>query len=147
VKLDEEYAKMDLKCRQRVWLFAYYGTDYSRSEACRLAGVDPEVVKGWLADKNFAALMRQMEDSKKDLYESALVGLVKQGEPSAVVFANKTLNRDRGYNDKVESTLNVNVSHSVDDLGLSLEERKKLLEAVRARNEMKVLEVKALEVK
>lgn len=139
IKLDQEVEKLELRGKQRLYLFALMGTDYNGSEACRLTGLDPSVVRGWLADKQFAELHRYVQDSKKDLYESALVGLVKQGEPSAVVFANKTLNRDRGYNDKVETNLNVNVTHSLDDLGLSLEERKKLLEAVRLRNEQKLL--------
>lgn len=145
IKIDEEISRLQTRSKQRLFLFAFHATDYSRSEACRLIGVDPSVVKGWLADKSFAELMAQMEEGKKDLYESALVSLVKQGEPSAVVFANKTLNRDRGYNDKVDSNVTVNVSHSVDDLGLSLEDRKRLLEAIRAKNETKLLESKVID--
>lgn len=144
IKIDQEIDKMETRSKQRLFLFAYHGTDFNRTEACRLVGIDPEVFKTWIADKNFAKLMQHMEEAKDDLYESALVGLVKQGEPSAVVFANKTRNRSRGYNDKVETSVNVNVSHSVDDLGLSLEDRKKLLEAVRARNQVKLLETKEI---
>ncbi len=76
-------------------------------------------------------VVKQTHEAKKDLFESALVGLVKQGEPSAVVFANKTLNRDRGYNDKVEVTHVLGEQHSVEDLQLSLEQRKEILAAIR----------------
>jgi hypothetical protein len=146
IRIDQEINRLSLRMKQQLYLHALECTDYSASESSRLTGITPYRIKEWMQDKQFAQLLSYVQESKKDLYESALVQLVKQGEPQAVVFANKTLNRDRGYNDKTESTVNVNVAYSVDQLGLSLEDRKKLLEAVRAKQTMNLQDKQILEV-
>lgn len=139
IKLEQEVKELETREKQRLYFFAFYSCDFNRSEACRTTGITLNELAKWRTDKDFLKVEREMQDAKKDLYESALVQLVKQGEPSAVVFANKTLNRDRGYNDKVEVDVTTSPGFSVDDLGLSLEERKKILCAIRERQEQKAL--------
>ena len=54
---------------------------------------------------------------------------------------NKTFNKDRGYNDKIELSVEGSVQHehvhahiSVDELDLSLEVKREILQAIRLRN-------------
>jgi transposase len=132
--LDEEVRASPQAERQQLYLYALVNGNFTRSEACRKVGISASCVYEWeQKDRQFKELTKQVEEAKKDFYESALVKLVRQGDTNAVVFANRTYNRDRGYNDKVEVNVSGNVTHSVDQLGLSLEVRKQILLAMRAK--------------
>lgn len=132
--LDEEVRLSPQAERQQLYLYALVNGNFTRSEACRKVGLTPSCVWLWeQKDRTFKELVKQVEEAKKDFYESALVRLVRQGETNAVIFANRTYNRDRGYNDKVEVNVTGTVTHEVDQLNLSLEVRKQILLAMRQK--------------
>jgi hypothetical protein len=88
-------------------------------------------------DPEFAELVDEIHLHKKDFFESKLVELVQSGDSSATIFANKTMNRDRGYGDKttIEHTGTVVVEQRVvqiGDLALPVDVRRAILGAVRA---------------
>jgi hypothetical protein len=102
--------------------------------------------ENWVThEPEFGELMNEIHEHKKNFFEAALVGLVASGDSSATIFVNKTFNKDRGYNDKIELSVEGSVQHehvhahvhahiSVDELDLSLEVKREILQAIRLRN-------------
>ncbi len=126
------------KARQELFFHALVHYNFNPSHACRAVNVSKDELDRWVtSDPDFARLVEQMHWHKKNLFEGKLVELVMQGDPSAVIFANKTHNRDRGYNDKVEvdvkHTHTHKHSHRVKVSTLSLEAKKEMLAQLRAK--------------
>src|SRR5690606_21892274 len=71
----------------------------------------------------------------KNFIEDGLMDLIEIRNPNAVIFANKTLNRDRGYDEKIEVHHSGQVNHkhefSIDQLNLDTETKRKVLNAIR----------------
>lgn len=129
--LDQEVAKLSVNWRQRLFVHAVMACSFSVTQAKDMIGISGTDIKLWRQEPAFRELLAEAQLAKKDLVESALMDLVREREPAAVIFASKTLNRDRGYNDKTEIALTDERTVSVEEMGLSLEDQKKLLEAVR----------------
>lgn len=146
------------RVRQELFIHALVDSGFDLSKALRLAAVPKQVYNRWMTTTSFNELMDELMWHKKNFIEGALLDLVKQRNPQAVIFANKTQNADRGYGDKttVEHTGTVTHRHElvpVDELSLPLETRKIILDAMRQRNERlkleekKVIDVQAIPVK
>lgn len=141
----ELLAHHGLKARQLLFLHALVHCNFNRSAACRMTGLSTKNVERWIdQDTEFQQMVHEVFQAKKDLFEEKLVALVKAGETAAVLFANRTLNRDRGYGNKVEVEVSGNVNHghkhvSVADLDLPLADRKRMLARLRAKQDPKAL--------
>ena len=87
---------------------------------------------------------RKFNGTKKNFFESSLIGLVEEGHPGAVIFANKTVNADRGYSEKlrIEHTAQGNDLIDINELELDLDTRKKILDAIRSKKAKPVLELR-----
>jgi hypothetical protein len=138
------------RARQHLFIHALVVSHFNLSEACRKVNVTRKTMENWIrTDPTFGELVQEVVWHKKNFFEDALVRLVATGDPSAVIFVNKTFNRDRGYADKTTMDVTVSgvVQHShtvvpVESLGLDLETRKLLLERVRgAKN--RIIDVQA----
>lgn len=117
------------RARQTLYVHALIHTGFRNLEACRFVGISPHTVVKWKQhDADFLTLMDQIHEMKKDFCEGALMGLVASGDTSAVLFTNKTLNRDRGYDPKITISHEGSVKHQVDISQLNLPV--KVLEAV-----------------
>lgn len=133
------------KTKQHLFLYAIVHTNFNASAALRLINVPRKSFESWLhKDPDFAELMDEIHWHKKNFFEEALVRLVKRGDPGAIIFVNKTYNRDRGYTDKLDVSITGQVNHlhaavKVDELNLPLEQRKTLLEAVRKQKQLQEL--------
>jgi hypothetical protein len=134
----------DLTKRQRMNLFMYAIVDcnFNASAACQKIGLSSGDYARWKKDPDFRDLMMQMHEAKKDLFEGGLIGLVKQGDVNATIFANRTANADRGYNPakKVEHTGLIGHEHmtvEMDDIieELPLEVQVVIREAIKKRHE------------
>jgi hypothetical protein len=133
------------KGRQMLFLHALLHHNFNLSKACKAVMIPKTTLDTWLAaDEEFSRLIEEMDWHKKNYFEDAFFQLVKEGNPSAVIYANKTYNADRGYGSKKVIEKNVNVSGSiahghaildVSELDLPLEQRKKILQAMRAKKE------------
>lgn len=89
--------------RQSLFLYALVASNFSATDACRKVGISPHTMRDWIEkDENFRELVDEIHIAKKDFFESSLIELVRDGDRAAVIFANKTFNRDRGYADKQE---------------------------------------------
>lgn len=126
------------RIRQSLFIHAMVATNFNRAEACRKVNLSYDAVTNWLrTDAEFARLMDMVTEMKKDFCESALMGLVSQGDTSAVIFTNKTLNKDRGYDPKVTVKHEGTINHQLDiaSLGLPVEVMRTILEAVKKKQE------------
>lgn len=134
------------RIRQRLFVHAMIAGNFSVSWACRVLDIPRSTVTQWEADPKFLALLQGVEQCKKDFFEGGLVDLVKAGDSAATIFANKTLNADRGYSEKyrVEHSHSgrVKVEHAAEGLleRLSPEAKQELLEVIRKSKEAPMLE-------
>lgn len=116
-----------MRMRKVLFVHALVKFDFNTTKARAFVRVHKATVDAWLRDPDFAGMLKDMKRAKKDLFESALVGLVKQGDSAAVLFANKTYNRDRGYGEKVQHDHRVAVA--VTSKAVGVEELLPLLDA------------------
>jgi hypothetical protein len=102
--------------RQYLFIYAYVTGNYQITEACRRVGISLRTFYKWRdSDSDFAQLFGEVMEAKKDLCESHLWRLVKEGSEAATIFSVKSLCKDRGFAEKVSVDVNVSgeVSHNV----------------------------------
>lgn len=121
------------RMRQQLFVHALVCTNFVISQACRRVGVSVTEVKSWMSnDDAFAELVRGVHQCKKDFFESALMDLIHKREPSAVIFVNKTVNKDRGYGEpKDDEPKRVLHEHRIVLDDMPVEAKRAALEAVR----------------
>jgi len=141
-KIAEIMSGKSKKIRKEIWIHAMIHYGFSKSEACRIASIPRATVDNWSReDPVFRQMILEIHNSKKDFVEKSLLDLVEMKNPGAIMFASRTLNRDRGYNDKLEVEHTGTIAHvgySIDDLDLPLEARKQYLDAVRRKEAVDV---------
>lgn len=148
-KLIELHGK---SARQRLFLHALLHFNFDVGRACRFVNINRNIFLGWKTqDPDFARLIDEVTELKGDFYEHALVRMVRQGIPAAVIHANKTYNAKRGYGTKVELNVSGQINHThsikVSELGLPLDVRVKMLEAIREqRKEEQQKQLRVIEV-
>lgn len=130
--------------RQYMFIHALIHSNFNVSEASRLTNLDRRTFQLWMKnDAGFADIIDELHHSKKDLVEGKLIELVKNGDTSAVLFASRTLNKDRGYGDSKSIKIDQTTTHKhlidIDELDLSLEVRKAILEAMRKQRSPEAL--------
>jgi hypothetical protein len=128
------------KTRQHLFFHALVHCNFDPSKACTLICLPKATLELWLKEPDFVRLMDEINWHKKNFFEAALIQLVEQGDTNAILFVNKTINRDRGYIDKTEIRVKGAIEHkhsiSIDTLNLPLETRRQVLEAVRERKRL-----------
>lgn len=142
-KVEAMLARRGQRVRQHLFFYALVHGNFNITEACRLVNISTTTFRQWLnLDPDFQALMEEIHWHKKNFFEGALINLVKNGDSAATIFVNRTVNRDRGYNDKHTTDVNVSISGEVNhkhaqvtlkDLDLSLEARKEILQKLRQK--------------
>jgi transposase-like protein len=133
------------RVRQELFLHALCMCSFSPSQAMNKVNITKKELDRWLReDEEFATLVKEVDWHKGNFFEEHLVKLVQEGNPAAVVFANKTYNTDRGYGRRDQLDVNVTgqVLHGVLDLVelmplLSEGARLELVEAIRRKDEEK----------
>lgn len=123
------------KARQKIFIHALVSCNFNASEACKRVGIAKSTFDNWMLDPNFQHLIEQMEWHKNNLFEAGLIGLVRQGDSAATIFANRARNRDRGYDVKHEMEVRHEVEVNFADLNLPPEVLRVVLHAIRERNE------------
>lgn len=127
--------------RQQLFLYALIHNNFSASKACAKVNIDKSTLDHWIkSDPKFGELIEEIKWHKGNFFEESLFRLVDQGDAAAVLFANKTFNRDRGYNPAVDVNVNGTIEHKhnvldLSDLDLSFECRREIMEAMRRRAE------------
>lgn len=123
--------------QQALFLHALIKCNFISNNACLETGISPGTVEGWCRnDEKFRRLVEGIHEFKGDFYESCLVDLCRQGDSAAIIFANKTANRKRGY--APELNINTNsesvVRHEVSVEDLPTDAKRAVLAAIRAKN-------------
>lgn len=143
--LMNDYGK---RAKQHLYLYALVHSNFSQSEACRKLCLSRKLVESWkINDPDFASLIDEIHQAKKDFFESHLIDLVSNGSESATIFASKTFNRDRGYDLKqtVEHVHDGQIQHTVAMVDLTklqdfldVQTQRNLLDAIRKHNQLTV---------
>ena len=132
----ELFSDTGKRVRQELFIHAWVASNFNGSEACRRVGLSKYTLDKWLTnDPDFLKLFEEIDWHKGNFFEGALVKLVKAGDPHAVLFANKTFNRNRGYAEKTEvvntTEVNINTQIPLEDLDLDAATLAKVLKAQR----------------
>ena len=104
-------------CRKYLFLYALVNNHFNPTTACRKVNIPYEQFKRWVEqDWEFAKVVAQIEEHKDDFFEGKLIELCEQGDSKAIIFANRTRNKGRGYAEKlfVEHTGQVNHTHVIE---------------------------------
>lgn len=137
-RLEAIFADGGRRMRQHLFLHACVTSQFNVSQAMGMVGISKATLDNWVArDTDFAMMVQEILFHKKNFIEGALMDQVAMGETSAIIFANRTQNQDRGYGK--QSTVNVKHSggvehtHTIDisTLDLPLEIKAMILEAHR----------------
>lgn len=145
LKIEMLLADKGVRVRQQLFLHALCVCRFSASHALRMVNVSKREFDQWVSsDPCFSELVQEVEWHKGNYFERQLVKLVQEGNPQAVIFANKTLNSTRGYGARMKMDVQHSgaVLHGVMDLGdllpyLSADTRLQVLEAIRRREKEK----------
>jgi DNA-binding protein Fis len=134
----EELFKSDTnqRLRQQMLVHAIAHKTFDVSAALTMVGVSRGQLRKWLErDPDFATLWEELNFHKKNFFEQGLLDLVKARNPFAVIFANKTINADRGYAEKVKVEHSGTINHvhthiPIGELKLPFEVRAQVYEAM-----------------
>ena len=124
--------------RQELFIHAMVSSSWNPSEACRIVGVSRNLLERWKRhDLEFRQLIEEIQWHKRNFYEQALDDLVASGNPGAVMFVNRTVNADRGFNERIqlEHTGTIEVGFTIEDLDLDMDTRIKILDAIRRKGQ------------
>jgi hypothetical protein len=120
-----------VKLRQQLFCAAFLHSGFDLSKACATVGIGRQVLNKWRDDVDFLGLLEEMMFHKKNFIENKLFALCHDMHPGAIMFANRTLNADRGFNEKITVTDNTTVVGQHADFDLSdLDLPPEILEAV-----------------
>jgi hypothetical protein len=123
-----------VKLRQELFLHALFSSKFNLSEALRITGLKKPAVEKWIdTDPEFRKLVAEVQWHKKNFFEDALISLVGAKDPAAVIFANKTLNADRGYSEKIQIQTNHEPEFSIEELDLDIDTKRRVLEAIKKK--------------
>jgi len=125
------------RLRQQLFCHAIIHTGHDISKACAMVGVDRRKMENWKTDLAFLQMLEEVQFHKKNYWEHALHNLGMEGYPAAIIFANRTLNRDRGYGDDIVIDMGPAGRHDFEweELAglLDVETQKKILDAIELR--------------
>lgn len=131
--------------RMHLFLYALTARSFNVSKACKAVHISYQEFKRWVThEPGFAEMMDEIQLHKQNFFEEALIKLVRKGDTHAVIFANKTINKDRGYADKTTVDVNVsgnvtqNVNHhlvNLEELDLPIETLRQIRDAIRKKDE------------
>lgn len=156
-KVDLLFRNQGKDARQQLFIHALLMYSFNASLAMNKLGVTSKMLKLWMEDPDFLELVKEIEIHKGNFYESCLIDKAAEGDTQAIIFANKTFNRNRGYGEVREhlhnhtgtfNHIHAHVSLSVDpeELNLPLEVSQLILSKLEEHG-YKKREVAALEDK
>jgi hypothetical protein len=132
---------LEVNERQILFLTAWMRFKFSTAKALRFTGLKRDTVNNWMTSPRFKKMMAELQEAKRDFYEDALIGCVLRGETPAIIFANKTINKDRGYGESKDVTVKGEIAHNhehthlidLDALNLPIEVQAAIAEAMEKR--------------
>ena len=88
-----------LKKKQIDFLEEYSSSWGNITMACKNLGIARKTFYNWLKEETFKAAIEELDivERKKDRIEDALMKKIEAGDATAIIFACKTIAKDRGY--------------------------------------------------
>lgn len=147
-EVDAIFSRRTKRIRQELFVYALANSSYDLSSACRMVGIRRDQLAKWRHDLGFMQLLEEIKWHKKNFFESALVQLVEERHPGAVMFVNRTLNADRGYSEKLQVEHTGAIQNEIDwnTLELDPETKRKVLEAIRKQRNKEPKRIKDVQV-
>lgn len=152
MRMEAIFSEQGIRVRQHLFLYALTSTNFNASEACRRVGISKSTLDDWIKrDPNFSKLMDEIHWHKGNFFEDKLINLVDAMEPAAVIMANKTFNKSRGYGTEINVKHSGQVNHAhavltVGELQLPLNVRQAILSAMRNKQEAENLPALGAEI-
>jgi hypothetical protein len=148
LKIEAALEEAGKYARQHLFIHSWVTSNFKLATALKLVNISRSTFKRWCEeDDQFCELLEEIQQYKKDFFEDALIGLVALGDSPATIFANKTINKDRGYGESKKQQVEVigKVEHehmmTVEDLDLPVEVQRAMLESLRERKALGMDEV------
>jgi hypothetical protein len=76
--------------------------------ACAKVKVSRQTYYNWMKNPEFADAVEEVNESNLDYAESKLLSLIRNENPTAIIFYLKTKGKKRGYIERVENEVDVN---------------------------------------
>lgn len=109
--------KEQLTERQRQFLDVFINSALGNvSVAAKAVGIRRETYYSWMKNPAFKELAAEARERRKDFIESALDARIKAGDTAAIIFAAKTVCKDRGYVERSELMSDNNIHAEVQTL-------------------------------
>jgi hypothetical protein len=111
----------DKRRAQHLFVHAFIACNFNENKAEDMTGIHAVTVAAWKRnDQHFKGLMEHIRECRKDFVENALMEKIYEGDTACIIMANKTLNKDRGYDSRITVDVQGEVEHrttiSVKDL-------------------------------
>lgn len=138
VEIDTFIESLTQHVRQHYFFFAYVQNHFDVSMAMLMVLLTRSELEDWVInDAEFSPAWKDMMWHKKNSYEATLMRACRAGETAAIVFANRTINAHRGYKERAACVAPVEskkvAAFDIDSLGLPLQTRQQILEAIRSK--------------
>ena len=120
--------KHKLKGKKKLMIENLISTLGNITRSAEKTGIDRTTHYDWLEnDEDYKEAFEGIEDYQVDFYEDALKLLVKDKNPSAIIFALKCKGKKRGWTEKQDISISGGLDNSVkvEDLSSLWEELKK----------------------
>jgi hypothetical protein len=76
--------------------------------ACAKVKVSRQTYYNWMKNPEFADAVEEVNESNLDYAESKLLSLIRNENPTAIIFYLKTKGKKRGYIERMENEVDVN---------------------------------------
>jgi hypothetical protein len=127
----------DKVVQQYLFIHSLISCNFQKSKALRKIGLPYSALHRWMDDAEFSIMVDFVHELRGDFFEDHLSQLISEGDGKAIIFANRTFNRKRGYGDRLDVNVDQKVSHhhtiSLEEANISLDAKKKLLTQLRTK--------------
>jgi hypothetical protein len=113
-ELREKYKKSKLPERKKIFLVVLEEALGNISQACKIVDIERQTYYQWYhKDEKFKKKIDDLQEVAKDFVESKLMGNIRDGKETSIIFYLKSKAKDRGY---IEQSLNINTNIERNDL-------------------------------
>lgn len=93
-----------MNIKKKAFLKSYVANFGNITASCNVTKIDRGTYYNWIKDKEFKDAVDNCEPKEvyKDFIENKLQKLINEDNPSAIIFACKTICKDRGYIERQE---------------------------------------------
>lgn len=128
--------KGDQRRAQHLWVHAYIACNFNENKATDMTGLTNNTIALWKRnDRHFKGLLQHIKECRKEFGQNCLMDRMVEGDTAAIIFFNKTFNKDLGYDTRIQIDVKGEVEHktSISLDALPPDKLRELLELARAK--------------